>query len=197
MVHTHQQPRTEGHRYLMTTAGLMTTAEARPLTRMRTITTWIMVGTVMIVGAVVLIVTASAWWHVALVAPALALAIWVASRWHSPPRRAVLLGSLGFAQATWVAAVLLGVDIPAAVPVATIGAVMVATARKSRSLLAVAMLAMIGGTSLLSLVNSPEPFLPYFTGSLLYAVIFIGTFWINEVVWRLFTELEDMRAKEA
>lgn len=57
----------------------MIPAEARPLTRMRTITTWIMVGTVMIVGAVVLIVTAGAWWHVALVAPALVLAIWVAS----------------------------------------------------------------------------------------------------------------------
>ncbi|MBO1752543.1 hypothetical protein J4G33_12090 [Actinotalea sp. BY-33] len=175
----------------------MTTPEARPLTRMRFITTAVMVGTVSLVGGLALILSAGPWWHPVVVAPSFGLAVWLASRWHDPPRRAVLLAALALAQATWVAAVLLRIDVPAVAPVAIIGGIVVVSLTRSRAPWAVALLAMIGATGLLSLVNTPGSTVGYVAGALFYATIFIATFWLNDIAWRLFTELDAMRAAEA
>ncbi|MDN4479464.1 sensor histidine kinase [Demequina muriae] len=175
----------------------MTTPEVRPLTRMRNITTAVMVGTVGVVGGLALILGATAWWHVVLVAPSFVLAVWVASRWHDRPRRSVLVAALLFAEVTWAVAVLVGAGIPASLPVATIGGIAVATSAGSRLPKAVALLAMIGATAFLSLVNSPESTASNVFGSLFYGVIFVSTFWINDIAWRLFTELDEMRASDA
>ncbi|MFW7415882.1 sensor histidine kinase [Demequina sp. SO4-18] len=175
----------------------MTVPEVRPLTRMRTITTVTIVCTVGFVGVFTLIVSAGPWWHVALVVPGLILALWVASTWHSPPRRAVLVGALAVAEATWAVAVLVGVDISAVLPVAAIGGVAVATMGDLRRLGALGLLVMVGATALLSQVNHPDSTIGYLTASLLYTALFVATFWLNDVAWRLFTELDEMRGKEA
>ncbi|WP_062134500.1 sensor histidine kinase [Demequina aestuarii] len=175
----------------------MTAPAARPLARMRTLTTAIMIGTVSVVGGLMLILTADEWWHVALVAPSLTVAVWVASRWHAHPRRAVLASALAFTEGTWAVAVLVGADIPAAVPVATVAGVIVATSARSRLATSAALLAMIVGTALLSLVGSPESTAAYVAGSFLYGVVFVSTFWLNDIAWKLFTELDEMRASDA
>ncbi|MFW2513474.1 histidine kinase [Demequina sp. SO4-13] len=175
----------------------MTTTEVRPLTRMRAITTYTIVGTGILVGGLSLILSAGPWWHPALVAPSLIAAIWVVSRWHSPPRLPVLLGALAFAEITWAVAILVGVDVPAAVPVALIGGVIVATRPWSRSLWSLALVALIGATALLSLVSNPDSTLGFVVGSLFYTVLFIATFWLNDIAWKLFTELDAMRASDA
>ncbi|MCL3861101.1 sensor histidine kinase [Actinotalea sp. K2] len=175
----------------------MTATEVRPLTRMRSITTAVMLGTVILVGGLGLILSAGPWWHPVLVAPSLITAVWVASRWHDPPRLSVLIAALALAQVTWAVAVLWGVDVPAVAPVAIVGAVLVATRSRARGLSALALLVMIGATALLSLVNTPGSTLGYVVGALFYAVVFVTTFWLNEIAWRLFTELDAMRATAA
>ena len=175
----------------------MTTTEVRPLARMRSITTAVMIGTVGVVGGLVLILSADAWWQAVLVLPSLALAVWVAAQWHSPPSRPMLLASVAFAEITFAVALLVGVDFAAVVPVAAIGGLGVATTTGSRRLRAVALLAMIGATALLSLISQPDAVVGNVVGALVYAVIFISTFWLNEIAWRLFTELDAMRRTEA
>lgn len=175
----------------------MTTTEVRPLTRMRAITTAVMVGTVSLVGGLGLVLSAGTWWHPVLVAPSLVLALWMASRWHDPPRLSVLVAALVLAQVTWAGAVLLGLDVPAVASVAIISGILVATRSRSRARCALALLAMIGATALLSLVNTPASAPGYVAGATFYGVVFIATFWLNDMAWRLFIELDVMRAKEA
>lgn len=143
----------------------MTTTEVRPLTRMRAITTAVMVGTVSLVGGLGLVLSAGTWWHPVLVAPSLVLALWMASRWHDPPRLSVLVAALVLAQVTWAGAVLLGLDVPAVASVAIISGILVATRSRSRARCALALLAMIGATALLSLVNTPASAPGYVAGA--------------------------------
>ncbi|KGM13123.1 sensor histidine kinase [Cellulomonas bogoriensis] len=175
----------------------MSVTEVRPLTRMRSITTAVVRGTVAFVGGFGLIVSAGVWWHPVVVAPSLGVAVWVAGRWHDPPRLSALIAALALAQGTWVAAVLVGIDVPAVVPVATIGAVLVATRSRSRGVWALAVVVMIVATAFLNLVSAAGSTVGYVAGALLYAGILVGTFWLNDVAWRLFTELDAMRATAA
>ncbi|WP_084130016.1 sensor histidine kinase [Demequina sp. NBRC 110055] len=175
----------------------MSTTEVRPLRRMRAITTAVMVATVVAVGAVPLVVSTPPIWEILAVTPSLIAAAGISSQWHAPPRRAYLMGALAIGEATWIVAVLVGMDPATVIGVAVAGGIAVATRRDSRYATAFTVLLVVEATALLSLITQPDATGSYLIVGLWYTVIFAAVFWLNDITWRLFTDLDSMRHTEA
>ncbi len=175
----------------------MNASEVRPLRRMRLLTTAVMVVTVAAVGVFPLIASTPPLWELFAVAPSLLAATAISTQWHAPPRRAFLIGALVIGEATWIVAVLVGMQPAAAIGVAVAGGIAVATRRDSRYATAFTVILVVEATALLSLLTRPDTTGSYLIVGLWYSVIFAGVFWLNDITWRLFTDLDTMRRTEA
>lgn len=175
----------------------MRTDEARPLRRMKSITTVLSTIALGIAAFVVLVNARDPWWHTLLLAPSLAGAIWVVSRWHTRLEPRLVLPLLGIGQATWIAAVLLGIDPMAVLGLAVVGGVAISTRDKHRLRDSVLLTGVVAVTGLLALLVRPGELADYTVTPAVYVVCMIAVFWLNDLTWRLFTELDAMRRTEA
>ncbi|WP_293699749.1 histidine kinase dimerization/phosphoacceptor domain-containing protein, partial [uncultured Agrococcus sp.] len=175
----------------------MNVHESRPVQRMRKITTIGAVIAVAVAGITQLLVASDPLWHSALQLPSVAVATWAASRWRTGLTIVQLLPAVAIGALTWIAALLLGMG-----PLSLIGlvvpvAVTIATMRKHRAIAAVGFVLAVSASSLLVTAVRPDAAEHYLLTSLMYAAMFTGVFWLNDVTWRLFSELETMRRTES
>ena len=175
----------------------MTSQESRPLRRMRTITSVVMVATVAGVGLTSFAIGLDEWWQALAVLPSFAVAVWVTLQWHTPPRRPVLAAALAVTGATWTGAVLAQLDPSAVLPFAAVAAVAVTSLSARRTQASLVLLAVAVGIAALVGLQDPDRVVHYATVAAFFSIIFITTFWLNDIAWRLFTELETMRRTEA
>ncbi|HIY65110.1 MAG TPA: hypothetical protein H9830_02395 [Candidatus Agrococcus pullicola] len=174
----------------------MSVHESRPMRRMRKITTIGAVIAVAVAGITQLLVASDPLWHSALQLPSVAIATWAASRWQTGLTLRQLLPAVAIGSLTWVTALLLGMG-----PLSLIGlvvpvAVTIATMRKYRAVTAAAFVLAVPASSLLVTAVRPDSAEHYLFTSLTYTLMFTGVFWLNDVTWRLFSELETMRRTE-
>lgn len=175
----------------------MTTVEVRPLRRMRTISTVVIVITVAFVGTFGLVSGADAWWQVALLAPSIVVATWFTSRWERPRGRAATVAALAVTWASWLVGALVDAGASAATPFVAVGAIVITTHPQWQRAGAFGLALVVAATGWLGTLGHPDTTGNYVILSLVYTAIFVSTFWLNAVGWRLFTELDAMRASAA
>lgn len=171
--------------------------EPVPLQRMKSITTMISVITFGVVAAVLLANSADPWWHVLLLTPSMVAALWVVSRWHTALEPGVLLPLFAVTGTTWAVAVVLGMHPLTMLGLAVAGAVAITTRGGNRTLASLALAGVVALIGLLRLAVDPSSLYEYTVTPALYTIGIVIVFWINDVTWRLFTELDAMRRTEA
>lgn len=171
--------------------------EAVPLQRMKSITTIMSVVTFGAVAAVLLGNSTDPWWHALLLAPSMVATLWVVSRWHTALAPRLLIPLLLLAEVTWILAVLLGMHPLSMLGLAVIGAIAITTRPGNRTVASLALTAVVAATGLLRLAVEPSSLSDYTFTPALYTLGVIAVFWLNDLTWRLFTELDAMRRTEA
>lgn len=174
-----------------------TSDEAVPLQRMKSITTVMSVVSFGLVVVVLLAGSLDPWWHAAILAPSLVACLWVVSRWYQALNPRILIPVLILCEITWIAAVLFGLHPLSMVGLAVVGAIAITTHDVNRTRAALLLSALVAGTGLLTLAVNPAALSEYTWTPALYAAGIIAVFWINDLTWRLFTELDAMRRTEA
>lgn len=172
-------------------------SESQPLNRMRVITTAVIAATVATLAVVPLLVSPPPWWQVLALAPSFVVAIALTTQWSATPQRVLLLTAVVVGELTWLGAVLLGMHETAVLGIAAAGGIAVAVRRESRYATAFGIVLLVELTALASLITHPEMTRNYLFTGLWYSVLFAAMFWLNDVTWRLFTELDTMRRSEA
>lgn len=170
---------------------------AVPLQRMKQITTIITVLTFTAVAVVLLLNTADPLWSALLLVPSMLAALWAAAHWHTALPRPVLLSLLAICLITWAAAAFLTVHPLAMLGLAVVGSVALINQSPHRLATTLGLAGLIGATGLLSLLTDPGSVRSYTVNAALTSLGVTAVFWMNDLSWRLFTELDAMRRSEA
>lgn len=168
----------------------------RPLRQMRASVTVTFIVVLSVYAGVMLVIASTAWWQPLLLAPSMLAALWTAARWHSPINPAYTFAVLVLGEATWVVSALLAVSPAGAFGISVAGAVTVSKLRAKRGYAAALLIALVLATGLLSLVWHADKAAGYLLVAPVIAAVFTGVFWLNQIAWELFAELDATRRAE-
>lgn len=179
------------------TDRMIRSGEARPLARMKSITTVMSVLTFGVVAVILLLNSLNPWWHAAVLAPSLIATMWVVTRWHTGLDRRTLTALLVLGTVTWIVAVLAGMSPVSMLGLAATGSIAIATRSRNRPRDSILLIGLVAVAGLPVLLVRPDELADYTLSAAFYAALFISIFWLNDITWRLFTELDAMRRTEA
>lgn len=175
---------------------MSSTHEPIPLRRMRASVTGTFIVVLGVYAGVALVITSASWWQPLLLAPSMIAALWIASRWHTPVRPVVAAGIITLGEITWVLASWLAISPGAAFGISVAGAVTISMLSGRRGRFAALLVIVVLITGLLSLVNHPDEAVGYLLIAPMITGVLIGVFWLNQVAWQLFAELDATRRAE-
>lgn len=147
-------------------------------------------------AGVVLVASATIWWQPVLLAPSLGVAVWSAWRWDRNLPGWLIGIFLGVAAITWLVASILVVNPAASLGLAVVGGSVISRLPAQRYLASVGLLAGIAIIGTLAARTDPDYLMSYALLAPLVAAVIVAVFWLNEIAWRLFTELESSRHAE-
>lgn len=170
--------------------------EPIPLRRMRASVTATFVVVLSVYAGVALVITSTSWWQPLLLAPSMVAALWAATRWHAPASPLLGAAVLVLGELTWAIASWLAISPAAAFGISVAGAVTVSKLRAGRGTAAATLVAAVLATGLLSLVEHPDQAAGYLLVAPVTAAVLVGVFWLNQIAWQLFAELDATRRAE-
>ncbi|MEZ5086778.1 MAG: histidine kinase [Tessaracoccus sp.] len=171
--------------------------EATPLRRMQVSVTLTFVVVLSVYAVVWLVIASTPWWQAIALAPSMLAALWAASRWKAPTPKALVYAVLILGEATWLVASLFAISPAGAFGISVAGAVAVSQLPvRRRSLAAGALVAVVIATGLLSLIHHPDQAAEYLLIAPVITAVLVGVFWLNQIAWQLFAELDATRRAE-
>ncbi|WP_242087901.1 sensor histidine kinase [Microbacterium lacticum] len=172
------------------------TQEPLPLRRMRASVTGTFVVVLGVYAGVTLVIASASWWQPLLLAPSMIAAVWTAARWHTPIRPLATVSTLALGEATWLIASWLAISPAAAFGLSVAGAVTISKLPGRRGTFGALLVTTVLATGLLSLVEHSDQAAGYLLIAPLITAVLVGVFWLNQLAWQMFAELDATRRAE-
>ena len=172
------------------------TQEPLPLRRMRASVTGTFVVVLGVYAGATLVIASASWWQPLLLVPSMIAAVWTATRWHSPIRPLIAVSIIALGEITWLIASWLAINPAAAFGLAVAGAVTVSKLSGRRGTFGALLVATVLLTGLLSLVEHSDQAAGYLLIAPLITAVLVGVFWLNQLAWQMFAELDATRRAE-